>query len=88
VSAKRELVHQSVPGNWGKNVTLCSPASARSGAWGLSLVVEGSTNGAVFETYLEEVLCPTLKGGRVVADNLSTHHKGESVKGSIEGWPV
>jgi hypothetical protein len=27
---------------------------------GASPVVEGSTNGAVFETYLEEVLLPTL----------------------------
>jgi hypothetical protein len=28
---------------------------------GASLVVEGSTNRTVFETYLEDVLCPTLK---------------------------
>ena len=41
---------------------------------GASLVVEGSTNGTVFETYLEEVLLPTLKRGQVVVmDNLSAH---------------
>jgi len=31
---------------------------------GASLVVEGSTNGTVFETYLEDVLCPTLQKAR------------------------
>jgi len=51
---------------------------------GASLVVEGSTNGTVFETYLEEVLCPTLQKGQVVVmDNLSAH-KGERVKELIE----
>jgi transposase len=42
-----------------------------------SLVIEGSTNGTVFETYLEDVLLPRLKRGQVVVmDNLSAH-KGE-----------
>jgi transposase len=51
---------------------------------GASLVVEGSTNGAVFETYLEDVLLPTLKSGQVVVmDNLSAH-KGEKVRELIE----
>ena len=51
---------------------------------GASLVVEGSTNGMVFETYLEEVLCPTLeKGQAVVMDNLSAH-KGQRVRQLIE----
>jgi transposase len=52
---------------------------------GASLVVEGSTNRIVFETYLEDVLCPTLKRGQVVVmDNLSSH-KGERVRELIEG---
>ena len=52
---------------------------------GASLVVEGSTNGTVFETYLEDFLCPTLKRGQVVVmDNLSSH-KGERVRELIEG---
>jgi transposase len=53
---------------------------------GASLVVEGSTNRTVFETYLEDVLCPTLKRGQVVVvmDNLSSH-KGERVRELIEG---
>jgi transposase len=44
---------------------------------GASLVIEGSTNGTVFETYLEDVLLPRLKRGQVVVmDNLSAH-KGD-----------
>ena len=50
---------------------------------GASLVVEGSTNGTVFQTYLEDVLLPTLKRGQVVMDNLSAH-KGERVRELME----
>lgn len=79
-----ERVHQKAPRNWGKNVTLLSSIGKERGM-GASLVVEGSTNGAVFETYLEEVLLPTLKRGQVVVmDNLSAH-KGERVRQLIEG---
>jgi hypothetical protein len=52
---------------------------------GASLVVEGSTNGMVFQTYLEDVLLPTLERGQIVVlDNLSAH-KGERVRELIEG---
>ena len=79
-----ERAHQRVPRNWGKNITLISSIGKESGM-GASLVVEGSTNGMVFETYLEEVLLPTLKKGQVVVmDNLSAH-KGERVRQLIEG---
>jgi hypothetical protein len=68
-----ERAHQRVPRNWGKNITLISSISKEQGM-GASPVVEGSTNGAVFETYLQDVLCPTLKRGQmVVMDNLSAH---------------
>jgi transposase len=51
---------------------------------GASLVVEGSTNGTVFQTYLEDVLLPTLQKGQVVVmDNLSAH-KGERLRELIE----
>jgi transposase len=79
-----ERAHQSVPRNWGKNITLISSISKEQGI-GASLVVEGSTNGTVFQSYLEEVLMPTLKKGQmVVMDNLSAH-KGEKVRELIEG---
>jgi hypothetical protein len=76
-----ERVHQKVPRNWDKNVTLLSSMGKRMGM-GASLVVEGSTNTKVFETYLREVLCPTLEEGQVVVmDNLSSH-KAERGSGS------
>jgi transposase len=80
-----ERVHQEAPRNWGKNLTLLCSIGKRMGM-GASLVVEGSTNGTVFETYLREVLCPTLEKGQVVVvmDNLSSH-KGERVRELIEG---
>jgi transposase len=80
---KGERAHQSVPRNWGKNVTLLSSIGKERGL-GASLVVEGSTDARVFHTYLEEVLLPTLERGRVVMDNLSAH-KGERVRELIEG---
>lgn len=81
---KGKRAHQKAPRNWGKNVTLLSSIGKRVGM-GVSLVVEGSTNTKVFETYLREVLCPTLEEGQVVVmDNLSSH-KGERVRELIEG---
>ncbi len=81
---KGERAPQKTPRNWGKNITLLSSMSKEQGM-GASLVVEGSTNGRVFQTYLEDVLCPTLKRGQVVVmDNLSAH-KAERVRDLIEG---
>jgi hypothetical protein len=83
-AARGERAYQRVPRNWGKNITLISSINKEQGM-GASLVLEGSTNGTVFETYLEEVLLPTLKSGQVVVmDNLSAH-KGEKVRELIEG---
>jgi len=51
---------------------------------GPSLTVEGATDSAVFEAYVEQVLVPTLRSGQVVVmDNLSAH-KGERVRELIE----
>jgi hypothetical protein len=82
---KGERVRQEVSRNWGKNVTLLSSIGKKMGM-GASLVVEGSTNTkVVFETYLREVLLPTLEEGQVVVmDNLSSH-KGQRVRKLIEG---
>jgi transposase len=73
-SPKGERPYQKAPRNWGKNITLIS-SIGKEGGVGASLVVEGSTTGTVFETYLQEVLYPTLKRGQVVVmDNLSSHN--------------
>jgi transposase len=64
-------------------VTLLSSMSLEG--MGPSLVVEGSTTKAVFETYIEKVLAPALREGQVVVmDNLSSH-KGPRVGEPIEG---
>jgi transposase len=51
---------------------------------GTSLAVEGATNRKVFETYVEQVLAPTLRRGQVVVMDNLTAHKGERVKELIE----
>jgi hypothetical protein len=53
---KGKRAYQKAPRNWGKNITLLSSIGKERGM-GASLVVEGSTNGSVFQTCLQEVLC-------------------------------
>ena len=82
-SRKGERAYCSVPRNRGKNTTLLASMSVQG--MGSSLAVEGATTAAVFETYVERVLAPTLRKGQVVVmDNLSAH-KGEKVRELIEG---
>jgi transposase len=46
--------------------------------------VEGATTATIFESYVEQVLAPTLKSGQIIVmDNLSAH-KGERVRELIE----
>jgi hypothetical protein len=79
---KGERAHCPVSRNRGKNTTLLSSMSMEG--MGPSLAVEGATTAAVFETYVERVLAPTLRRGQVVVmDNLSAH-KGERVRELIE----
>ncbi len=79
---KGQRAFRSVPRNRGPNTTVLSSMSIEG--MGPSLTVEGATTSAVFETYVEQVLAPTLRRGQVVVmDNLSAH-KGERIKGMIE----
>ena len=73
----------SVPRNRGKNTTLLSSMSVEG--MGPSLAVEGATNREVFETYVEQILAPTLRRGQVVVMDNLTAHKGERVRELIEG---
>lgn len=82
-SRKGERAFGSAPRNWGKNVTLLASITAEG--IGPCLAVEGPTTREVFEAYLERVLAPVLRPGRiVVVDNLSAH-KGGRVKEIVEG---
>ena len=77
-----ERVVGSVPQNWGQNITMLAALSVQ----GVEAVmtVEGATDGAVFRTYVEQVLAPTLSiGDIVVLDNLSAH-KAAGVREVIE----
>ncbi len=81
---KGQRAFRSVPRNRGANTTVLSSMSIEG--MGPSLTVEGATTSAVFETYVEQVLAPTLRRGQVVVmDNLFSAHKGERIKGMIEG---
>ena len=79
---KGERAYGSIPRNRGKNTTLV--ASLSLGGIGEAMAFEGATTKAAFETYVEQVLAPALKPGRVVVmDNLGAH-KGDRVKDLIE----
>jgi transposase len=82
-SRRGQRVCFEAPRNWGVNLTLLSSMSAQR--MGPSMVVEGSTTKAVFETYAERVLAPALTPGQVVVmDNLSSH-KGPRIRELVEG---
>jgi transposase len=62
-------------GHW-KTVTLT--AAIRLGGVGGCLAFDGATDAASFESYVEQVLVPTLRRGDIVVmDNLSAHKGGE-----------
>jgi transposase len=82
-SRRGERARLSAPRNRGKSTTLL--ASMSSEGMGPALAVQGSTNKAVFEAYVERVLAPSLRPGQVVVmDNLSAH-KGEEARELVEG---
>jgi transposase len=77
-SRRGERAPCCAPRNWGANVTLLASMSLEG--MGPCLAIEGPTTKAVFETYVERVLAPSLRPGQVVVmDNLSSH-KGPRVR--------
>ena len=79
---KGERAYAKVPRNRGVNTTLLASMSLEG--MGPCLTVEGPTTKAVFEAYVERVLVPSLRPGRVVIlDNLGAH-RGERVRELIE----
>jgi transposase len=72
----------SIPGNKGGNVSLIGALNLDGIV--AAMTVPGSTNTAVFLTYVNQVLLPQLwKGAIVVMDNLKVHH-AERVRVAIE----
>jgi hypothetical protein len=68
-AARGQRVHDAVPKNFGRNVTLLGALSCQ----GLDAVmtVEGATDAAVCRAFVTAVLVPTLHpGDMVVMDNL------------------
>ncbi len=83
-SRRGQRAFASVPRNWGANVALLASMGAEG--MGPCLAVEGATTRDVLEAYLERVLAPSLRQGRVVVmDNLSAHKKTDRVRELIEG---
>jgi transposase len=79
---RSQRLYLPVPRNRGTNTTLLSSMSLEG--MGPTLTVEGSTTSVVFETYVEQVLAPTLRRGQVVVmDNLSAH-KPKRIRELIE----
>lgn len=71
-SPKGERARGSVPRNRGKNMTLI--ASLSLAGIGASMIIEGGVNALVFESYVEQVLAPSLQPDQVVVmDNLRVH---------------
>ncbi len=77
-----ERARAKAPRNRGKNMTLLASMSVEG--MGPCLAVVGSATKAVFESYVERVLAPSLRPGQVVVlDNLAAH-KGERVRELVE----
>jgi transposase len=81
-SERRARVIETVPQNYGENITMLASLSAA----GITapMTINGAVDGIVFKVYIEQVLCPTLtQGDVVVMDNLPAH-KVAGIKELIE----
>jgi transposase len=80
--ARGERVSEGTPaGHWR---TLTILGAIRASGWVVTMTIEAATDGDVFLSYLEQVLCPQLCPGEIVVmDNLSAH-KVEGVRALIE----
>jgi transposase len=72
----------TVPRNTERNTTLI--AAMTTAGMGPAMTLEGATDTAAFESYVEHLLVPTLSPGKIVViDNLSAHRSGR-VRALIE----
>jgi len=79
---KGERVGEAIPAGHGRSFTWLG-AITSSGLLA-TMTIEEATDGAIFQAFVEQVLCPRLRPGQVVVmDNLSAH-KAAAVRQSIE----
>ena len=79
---KGTRAHGRIPRNTEKNTTLIASMTTRG--MGPAMLLEGATDTAAFEVYVDQVRAPALRPGQVVViDNLSAH-KSERVRALIE----
>lgn len=70
--AKGERVIETVPQNYGENITML--ASLSLAGVEAPMTINGAVDAIVFKVYVEQVLSPTLtKGDIVIMDNLPAH---------------
>jgi len=81
-SPKGERAYAHKPHNKGKNITVVGALSLEGIT--ASMTVEGGTDRAVFLTFVNKIMVPSLRAGNVVVmDNLSSHI-GEEVSEAIK----
>ncbi len=78
-----ERAYGKVPRNRGKNETLIASITLEGGM-GASMTVEGATDAAAFEAYVEHFLGPTLEKGQVVVLDGLGAHRTDTVRELIE----
>lgn len=71
-SLRGTRAYGTAPRNWGENVSILSALCLEGPL--ATMYIRGATDGAVFLTYLKEVLVPKLwRGAVVIMDNLRAH---------------
>jgi transposase len=81
---KGKRAYGKVPRNRGKNTTLIASITLEGGM-GESMSIEGATDSAAFEAYVEHFLTPSLCEGQVVVLDRLGAHRTDRVKQLIEG---
>ena len=80
---KGKRAYGKVPRNRGKNQTLIAAITLKEGM-GESMTLEGATDAAAFEAYVEHFLAPSLCEGQVVVLDGLGAHRTEKVRELIE----
>lgn len=76
--------YATAPCNYGKNITMLTAITETGIAADTAIVFEGSVDGKIFELYIHNDLCPTLRPGQIVILANLAAHGSESVRTAIE----